>query len=250
MELRNSLFDCTVFHGRIKPVKNSFVYSYFMFLIALDEDPFQSVRLAGFGKRALYSFREDDHFRNGNNSTLYSIQQEFAKLGIDPHKIFLLTNLRTAGHQFNPVSFYFATSVGQVIGIIAEVGNTFGEQKLFPLTLSGNRFTARSRKEFYVSPYSALDAEFEFFITFKNDKIDIRINTLEDDKPVLYSRLEGSLKTLSDAHLLKYTLKFPMVTLKVITMIHWQAFKIWLKKAPFIRKKENSDLQKNHYKVR
>lgn len=251
MELKPSLFRCAVYHGRVAPVRNEFSYSYFMFLLDItDSSRFPDLRLAGYERMAFYSYRNKDHYSSKVAGTGVSIKLEFKEMGIEAEEIYHLTNLRTAGYQFNPVSFYFAVSARSVIGCIAEVGNTFGEQKLFRLHQMEGQFVCRRSKDFYVSPYSSLKAEFDFKVKFTVNGLDIRISTFEDDKLVLYSRLNGDLINLTDRNILKQTLRFPFVTMKVITLIHWQAFRLWLKKAPYIRKKDFEQSQHGHYKIR
>jgi uncharacterized protein len=251
-ELSTSIYSCKVFHGRISPVNHTFIYSYFMFLLDLDDNKtLKDLRLTGHESAAVYSFRSSDHYHDGQLNTRDSVLKFISANEVDVKgcKLFLLTNLRTLGHQFNPVSFYFLTNKESIIACVAEVGNTFKEQKLFFIPKENEKFYLRVPKHFYVSPFSKLDAEFEFNIGDLSKGLDIRINTIEQGKVVLYSRLEGKREALSDKALIKYTVRFPLVTLKVITMIHWQAMKLWLKKTPFIRKNHDPELEKNHYKL-
>jgi uncharacterized protein len=249
----SSLYRCTVFHGRVHPVDHLFRYNYFLFFIDLDElDTIAcSSKLVSVEKAAMYSFRSKDHFNIEGCNTKTSILNYLQDKEIDTTdcKLYLLTNLRTAGHQFNPVSFYFLSKQDKIISCIAEVGNTFGEQKLYLIPQRNDHFYLKTPKHFYVSPFSDLKAEFEFIIKSVEEKLDIRVNTLENGKPVLYSRLEGSRTEFNDRTLLNYTFRFPLVTLKVISGIHFQALKLWLKKTPFIRKKDDPELQNDHYRI-
>ena len=104
-------------------------------------------------------------------------------------------------------------------------------------------------KLFYVSPYSALDLHFDFKLKIPGEQLDIHI----DDRSgpagpqVLLSALTGRRCPLTTSRLLWLTLKFPLITLKVIFLIHWQAFRLWLRKLPFHRKSANPQLQQDVY---
>ena len=77
------------------------------------------------------------------------------------------------------------------------------------------------------------------------DKLAIYVNTHEPgaDKPFFRSSLTGRIAPLTSRSLIGYSLRFPFITLKVITLIHWHALKLYLKKVPFHRKSENPHLQ-------
>jgi DUF1365 family protein len=161
------------------------------------------------------------------------------------------------GYVFNPVSFYFVTLAdGSPLCAIAEVGNTFGEQKPYlvpvetlpsdPATGTPARFRLIAPKHFYVSPFSPLDLRFDFKLRDPAEQLAIGVNDLNAaNDTVLISALTGQRRPLTDAGLLRLTLRYPLVTLRVITLIHWQALRLWLKKIPFLRKAESPDLQRH-----
>ena len=106
----------------------------------------------------------------------------------------------------------------------------------------------RVPKLFYVSPYSELDTMFDFNLGLPDDHLNININDYKNDQKVLISTLSGNRKKLSNVNLLYFSLKFPMVTLKVIFLIHWEAMMLYFKKIPFIKKTSNPELQQEIYK--
>ena len=79
----------------------------------------------------------------------------------------------------------------------------------------------------------------------------IRIDDYKDDKRIFISTLTGEKEALTDRKLLGFFLSIPFVSLKVITLIHWNAMLLWLKKIPYRKKGEHLELQKevfNAYK--
>jgi DUF1365 family protein len=167
----------------------------------------------------------------------------------DPQgRIMLLTLPRVLGYIFNPVSFYFCFDpMGGPVCAIAEVGNTFREMKLFLLRrnemdLSGT-YRKVTPKHFYVSPFSSLELKFDFKLKIPSDNLEIHIDDRDGDDRVLLSTLAGKRAALTNGRLAWFSLKYPLVTLKIIFLIHWHALLLYLKKVPFYRKAANPALQ-------
>jgi len=163
----------------------------------------------------------------------------------DPRgRVMLLTLPRVLGYIFNPVSFYYCFDpAGAPVCSIAEVGNTFREMKLFLLgpeeLTSPDSFRKLTPKHFYVSPFSSLDLSFDFKLRIPGDALEIHIDDRDGDGRVLLSTLSGQRAALTDRRLAWFSLKYPLVTLKVIFLIHWHALLLYLKKIPFYRKTAN-----------
>lgn len=199
----------------------------------------------------VYSFRDDDHLYLGKPTLRENIEAYLADKGIPekPARITLLTNLRTFGYVFNPVSFFFCYDSGHnPLAVVVEVHNTFGELKPFlldPSQLAGNRFQATHPKLFYISPFSGLDERLEIKVELPHNRLALHVNTWRngEDKPFFRSSLTGESIPLRNRSLLAASLRFPFVTLKVISLIHWHAFKLYLKQVPFHRKSKDAHLQ-------
>jgi uncharacterized protein len=274
---RSCLYDCSVMHHRLAPKEHRFRYGIFQFCLELDELDTLSARLRLFHRNrpALYRFNDGDHFggkggmecwSNGvlvktplHHSTTPPLHHS-AKSGLlawvaaqglhlpADTRVLLLTHCRVFGYIFNPVSFYFCLDAqDRPLCAVAEVGNTFGEQK--PFLLGPEHFDGEGRfrrvvpKHFYVSPFFALDLAFDFKLRVPGEQLDIHIDDREGDRPVLLTALTGRRIPLTDANLTRLTLKYPLVTLRVITLIHWHAFKLWWKNVPWHRKAANPHLQ-------
>lgn len=252
MELNSKIVEAKVMHHRLLPKRNRFRYGIFTFQLDLDElDRLgKSLFLLGRNRRRLFSFNDSDHLNYGYSDIKENFLEYIRSQGVKENvgKVVLVTNLRVLGYAFNPVSFYFAEDEsGSPICAVAEVGNTFGEMKLYFLgkeTSDGKGFRKKEGKYFYVSPFVTLDSVFDFrLFPPKDGELHVRIDALEKGNTTMVTTYTGRARELSDLNLLWMFLKYPLVTLKIIGLIHWQAFKLYLYKVPFIRKKEDTSLQ-------
>lgn len=251
--MNSSLYKCNVFHKRFSPREYAFTSRLFMWHIDLDELPQLDKSLPFFGhnRRNVYSFRDDDHIYLGKPDLRSNICAYLESQGISdrPKRISLLTNLRTFGYVFNPVSFFFCFDESdQPLAVLVEVHNTFGELKPFLLKredLLKNRFTARHPKLFYISPFSDLDQRLEIKADLPGQRLALYVNNYEidADQPFFRSSLTGQQVPLSTQSLLAYSFRFPFVTLKVIALIHWHALRLTLKGVPFHKKSDHRELQ-------
>ncbi|MFM7815830.1 MAG: DUF1365 domain-containing protein [Verrucomicrobiota bacterium] len=256
--VHSCLYECRVMHHRLSPRKHRFEYGIFMIQIDLDElgTCDRTLRLLGHNRRAVYGFRDSDHLAyppsNPGPTLKASLSAWLADQGVHlppDARVRLVTLPRVLGYVFNPVSFYFcSTANGTPIAAVAEVGNTFGELKPFLIPGSGSqdRFRRTVPKHFYVSPFSDLRLCFEFDLRTPDERLDIRIlDVTEQGETVLVSTLQGRRHPLTDRQLARMGLKYPLVTLHVITLIHWQALRLWWKRLPWHAKSANPDLQRD-----
>jgi DUF1365 family protein len=248
--MNSCLYECTVFHRRMAPKRHEFLYRVFYFLLDLDEldELDQTMRLFRVNRPGLYSYRDSDHISQGAASARENVLRYLSEQGITAPvgRILLLTLPRLLGYVFNPVSVFFCFDTeGKPLAAVAEVGNTFGEWKpyLVPVTPEGT-FHLRAVKHFYVSPFSDLDLEFDFRFDQPGERLRLLIDDYRGGEKELVSMLTGNRVPLTDAILLRFSLKYPLLTLKVILGIHWEALRIWLKGVAARRKEWQPELQK------
>ncbi|MEJ0032136.1 MAG: DUF1365 domain-containing protein [Bacteroidota bacterium] len=235
--MRSCLYSCEVMHHRLFPAEHQFSYKVFMFYLDIDED-LSHLKLLSKNKFNWFSFFDKDH---------HDIREFLKTKNIECKRITVLTNARTLGYVFNPISFYFCfDGEDQPVCAIAEVSNTHKERKLYLLDSS---LKLRIRKHFYVSPFSELDTEFEFIFKLPSEFMQMRVDDYKDCKRILLTSLMGTRRRLNDMNLLLYGLRFPLITVKIIFLIYWQALKLRMKGLHFWRKKENMHLQKDFIKV-
>lgn len=260
--MNSCLYQCNITHHRLTPKEHKFAYRVFMFYLDLDElDRLHSdLRLFSRNRFNWFNFRDRDHLQypfgvSGNKSVKENILDFLKDNGITTlGKVMLLTNVATLGYAFNPISFYLCfDSDGQPLCSVAEVCNTHGEMKMYLLesqTFQHNEFHKRASKLFYVSPFSDLEAHFDFNFSIPGNTLNMRVDDYQDGKRFLLSSLTGERKPLSDARLLWYGVRFPLITLGIIFLIYWQALILKLKNIPFRRKNFRLDLQQDHYQYK
>lgn len=245
---KSCLYDCQVFHRRLWPRQHEFLYRIFLFAFDLDEvgERAPGDWLLGINRPALYSLQTQDHF--GGAKVPFREQAELFLRGQGvaetPSRILLVTHPRFLGYTFNPISVWFCEAAdGSPLGAVAEVGNTFGELKPYFVPPAARGFFLRTPKHFYVSPFSDLDWEFEFRFEPAGERLGVWIDVYRGGNKALVSSLTGRRKPLNFPSLMAQTARFPFMTLQVITLIHWQALRLWLKRVPFHRKEEKIEQQ-------
>jgi uncharacterized protein len=179
---------------------------------------------------------------------------------LGPHgRIELVTLPRVFGYLFNPVSFYFCyDSAGTCVAAISEVTNTFREMKpyfLGPETFrraasaaARGTFHLRTPKNFYVSPFSDVDVAFDFNLRPPAASLYVQIDDYAGPDRTLTSTLTGPARPLTDSRLAWFLLKYPFITLRIISLIHWHAFVLYLKKIPWFAKAARASDQRDLYR--
>jgi DUF1365 family protein len=262
-KLNSCLYKARVMHHRLAPKEHRFHYDVFMFYLDLEEIDALAKRLKFMSRNGfnLFNFRDKDHLQlpKENPDASKNIRQHIADYLqskgsiIGKGRIMVLTNLCTLGYQFNPVSFYFCfDESGSPLCSVVEVCNTFREMKPYFLgsrTFREGHFKLNTRKDFYVSPFIDVDTDFDFDLHVPGEKLQVKIDDYDKEgKRFFISTLSGARKELTDKQLLLYFLSFPLITLKIIGLIHYQALKLWLKKLPYHKKTDNKHLQKEVYR--
>ncbi len=252
-------------HNRLAPKPHRFHYNVFMFYIDLDEIEMLRKKLFLFSHNRFnfFSFKDNEHLQlpidkpDTSKPTKQHIIEYLKQNGVNftGGKIMLLTNLNVLGYNFNPVSFYFCfDEKGQPLCCISEISNTFREMKPFFLgkdQLKDNVFHLNTTKYFYVSPFIDHDTNFDFNLGIPGEKLNIKIDDYKDEKRFFISTLTGTKKPLNNLNLLWYSIRFPFITLKIISLIHWNAMLLWMKKIHYHKKASYPELQKdvfNKYK--
>ena len=240
----SSIYNGKVIHKRFKPKEHFFKYSVFSLLIDLSElnQLDKEIKFFSFNKFNLISFYEKDHgSRNGSSLVAWVKKNlEANNIHFKDIKIKLLCYPRIFGYVFNPLSVFFIyNSNEKLISILYEVKNTFGEQHtyIFKVVDDFKIFQHNCSKKFHVSPFIEMDCNYFFRILKPEDKMSVIIDQYQANEKILYASQDGKRVDFNSKELLKSYLKHPLMTFKIISAIHFEAFKLWTKGIKFIKKK-------------
>ncbi len=244
--MKSALYIGTIQHRRFGPARNAFRYRLFMSWIDLAELP------ALFERRWFWSarrpapawFRRAD-FLGPTDVPLETAVRDLVadRTGTRPTgPIRLLTHLRFFGYSFNPVSFYyvFDPTDSRVETIVAEITNTpWKERHAYVLPASdAARRGARAwhfsfDKQFHVSPFLPMEMRYEWTFGVPAEGLHVHMENHRDGAPQFDATLNLQLEPLTAGALARALVSFPLMTLKVTTLIHWQALKLLIKRTPF-----------------
>jgi len=239
-----SLYVGEVMHARLKPIGHRFSYRVMSLLIDLDRlaAADRQSPLFGVNRAALYSFREADHGdRNGSPLRAYA-QRCAAERGIDltGGRVLLLCYPRLLGYTFNPLSVYFCYRAGGELAlVIYEVRNTFGEIHPYVLPVQLDQISdagvrQQQDKLFYVSPFVEMAMRYHFRVRTPDQQVKLRILETDREGPLLAATFNGRRRALNTMELLRAFFALPLVTLKIMAAIHWEALRLWLKGARLV----------------
>ncbi|PWR18564.1 DUF1365 domain-containing protein [Zavarzinia aquatilis] len=237
------LFVGRVFHGRHRPLRHAFGYRVFSVLLDIDrlDEAARRSCLFAINRFGVLSFHERDHGARDGSPLRPWVEAQVANAGIGiprGQRIEILCFPRLWSFVFNPLSIYFIGDGEIPAAIVYEVKNTFGEQHAYALSVDGENglIEQETAKTFHVSPFMQMGLRYRFRLRRPDDALAVAIDAGDGDGPVLTARLTGRERAFDDRNLAAAVLGHPLMTLKVVAAIHWQALRLWLKGAPFFRK--------------
>ena len=242
--MTSSIYNGTVIHKRFKPKTHFFKYSVFSLLIDLSELDYlnNEIKFFSCNKFNLVSFYEKDHGNRDGSSLVSWVKKNLEDNNINSEKvkIKLLCYPRILGYVFNPLSvFYIYNENEKLVSILYEVKNTFGEQHtyIFKVDSDQNLYQHNCSKKFHVSPFIEMNCKYFFRLLKPGEKISVIIDQYQTDEKILYASQDGQRVDFNTKELIKSYLKHPLMTFKIISAIHFEAFKLWIKGIKFIKKK-------------
>ena len=248
----HAFYQGRVFHKRLIDPRYQFAYRVFNVCLDIDAVTELSDRLKLFSHNRfnLFSFYDADHLAKeaGMDSDPGALRR-WVESGLREHgielqggQIRLFCYPRILGFVFNPLSIWYCENHdGQLVAILCEVRNTFGERHCYLLrdpdggVLDLNK-PHHHAKQFHVSPFLPSSGDYEFRFSEPAKQLDVSIVWLKENERAMVATQRMKKIPMNDATLLKIFFTLPLMTLKVVAAIHWQALKIWVRGAKFYKK--------------
>jgi uncharacterized protein len=251
----SALYEGQVRHRRLGPVEHGFHSRVSMALLDLSEldEVVSATPLWSSTRRAPVRFRRTDYL-DGTDRPLAEALGDLveARLGRRPSGPYLmLTQLRTWGWLFNPITIYWCSDGGdespgvggasdRLDAVVLEVTNTpWHDRHWYVLDARSTGLAAaptRFGKELHVSPFLPMDLDYRLTIAGPADEISVRLEVLRDDRPVLDADLDLRRVELTPAHAVAALVRSPLSTFRVSATIRLQALRLWTKRVPVHRR--------------
>ena len=240
-EVVSGIYSGFVVHERLRPRRHRHRYRVFSLLLDLDEMSGLSRRfnLLAHNRRAYFSIRDEDH--GDGKGIRHWVETELGKNGLQgaAHRILMLCYPRIMGYVFNPMTVFFCyRRDGNLGAIVYEVHNTFKERYSYALPVNGASNTVirqHCAKQFYVSPFVPMDCTYDSRIQPPAEQVRVVIREEDRDGLLLAAAFSGRHSPLSDGALFAAAVRYPLMTLKVIAGIHFEALRLFLKRIPYFK---------------
>jgi len=245
---RSALYLGSLVHTRRDELaRRRFRYPVYMASIDLDELPAldRELRLFAHNRRGVFALYDAD-YAGGAAGLLAAVADQLAEHDLPaPATTRLVTNLRVCGYVFNPVSFFLNYDAsGALTSAIAEVNNTYGGRLRYVLGPAqrlpgaGNRIGFRHERELFVSPFLHGPRTYEFWFDAPKDgdhlAITMHVDTLEGER-IFVAHVAGTRRPMTDRALLAAAVRYPLMTVQVIGLIHLEALRLRLAGVPYRR---------------
>ncbi|MDD4943343.1 DUF1365 domain-containing protein [Rhodoferax sp.] len=231
-------------HTRLKPVHHAFVYGTYFLLLPMRSLQRTPAPTLARNRWAPLSFADADHgdgrgAEQGGALAWLDALLQTEGITDAQGEVWLHTYPRVWGFTFKPVSFWYCHHAdGHLRAVLVEVNNTFGERHCYLLDAPQFGVEQRARKVFHVSPFCPVEGgyRFRFMLTPDLSRTLARVDFDDPTGPLIQTSVSGALQPLTAQSTRHALLRYPLMTLAVVLRIHWQAAKLFVKKAPFFRK--------------
>ncbi len=241
----SAVYEGWIRHRRFEPIEHEFRYRLFLMYLDLDELPELLDRYPLWSARrpAPARFRRADFMGDPERPLAECARDAVeAQTGARPAgPVRMLANLRTLGHVFNPVCFYYCFDAGgeQVEAVVADVNNIpWGERHPYVLARDGRQGTVLAQeldKALHVSPLMAMDQTYAFRANEPSERLSVQIESRPGDGAgkAFDATLSMRRRELSGPLLSRMLLRYPAMSLQVVAKIYTQTLRLKLKGAPY-----------------
>lgn len=229
------LYHGAVTHRRLRPVGHAFAYRVFSLLVDIDRvsEIDKASRWFSRNRFNLFAFYDADHAFGVAETVSAGVRTLLKSHGYRADgRILLLCYPRILGYVFNPLSiFYCHDAHGRLEAALYEVRNTFGGRHSYLMPVEDDAAVIRQSadKKLHVSPFMAMNQAYAFRLSRPGDTLSVFIHQTDDEGPIFNAAFAGRAEAMSDAALLKAFFRYPLMTLKVIAAIHFEAGRLFIK---------------------
>ena len=246
--MNSCIYNGEVSHTRFKPVRHFLKYKTFSLFIDLDEINLldKSISIFSHNKFNVFSFHDNDHGNRDGGCLKDWVLMNIKKFNIESKitKIKILCYPRIFGYVFNPLSIFYCYEDDKLKAIFYEVKNTFNEQHTYIFKIKDDQeIIQKCKKKFYVSPFMDMETYYNFKLLNPDEKLFVFIKQTDVKGTVLTASQTGDKKELNFKQLAINFFKYPLMTLKIIGSIHFEALLLWKKGA--IYRKRDAKLKNN-----
>ena len=223
-------------HRRTRPFDYGFAHRSTAWLVDADDPEAAFPTML----RRVLRIRAVDHLGSSEGSLGDKVRRYLAVEGVawTAHRVLALTNARTFGHVFDPLTTYFVfDEQGALEGILAEVHNTYGERHCYPLDVREAPMSAS--KEFYVSPFFAVEGRYDIRARLQPDRVSVSISLTQTDdeggeQRVFHGYVTGEPLPATPGRVVRAFARDPLASQKVSALIRWHGVKLWLRRLPVV----------------
>jgi DUF1365 family protein len=243
--VRSAIYEGWVRHRRDSPVRHAFTYRVFYLWLDLAEldRVFRGRWLWSVGRPNLVSFRREDYLGDPalplDEAVRRLVAERTGRRPAGPVRV--LTLPRILGFVFNPVTFYYCYDAEdrRPETVVAEITNTpWKERHAYCLSApadggGGRARRWRFRKEFHVSPFIDMDAEYDWRFTDPGERLVVHMEDLDARGRFFDATLAAVRRPIGGRALASVLARFPLLTFSVAAGIYLQALRLRMKGAPF-----------------